>query len=612
MKSTVSPISDYLGALHKLLQSNTDGDVATYIPELGQADPATFGICIATVDGQVYTAGDVDNRFTIQSMSKPFNYGYALQRHGKDQVMKKVGVEPTGESFNSIVLDELTNRPYNPMVNAGAIAIAELVDGDTPEDRLAGMMDWFSRFAGRELDIDDAVFRSEHATGHRNRAIAYMMLNTGMLERDPEDVLDLYFRQCSISVDCRDMAVMAATLATQGVNPLTGDRVLSPDNVRDVLTVMSTCGMYDYAGQWAFDVGVPAKSGVSGGIIAVIPGQLGVAVYSPPLDRVGNSVRGVEACKKLSHDFSLHVFDGRTDVHTVIRRQYSAAAVPSKRVRSKTEREFLAAQSDRLIVLEIQGALFFGSAENFLRRLSEIAKPEATVIVDMKRAAYADRTAIELICQTAEVLAGKGCNIVFTELSEKTDLEGLRTALEARFHRSSRVTLMDDTDAAVEQFEEAILLHSDLRRDDRIIPLHEIEIFDGLAADDLRRLSAEVTTFQFNAGDKIISEGDDARIFFVVGRGSVSVSVNVDGRRARRIGSVGQGGPFGEMALLDGGKRSADVIADVPVICYGFSVDRIRELSVESPMIMTTILGNLVRIMSDRLRLANDEIRALQ
>ena len=474
------------------------------------------------------------------------------------------------------------------------------------------MMDWFSRFAGRELDIEEAVFRSEHATGHRNRAIAYMMLNTGMLERDPEDVLDLYFRQCSISVDCRDMAVMAATLATQGVNPLTGDRVLSPENVRDVLTVMSTCGMYDYAGQWAFDVGVPAKSGVSGGVIAVIPGQLGVAVYSPPLDRVGNSVRGVEACKKLSHDFSLHVFDGRTDVHSVIRRQYSAAAVPSKRVRSKTEREFLAAQSDRLIVLEIQGALFFGSAENFLRRLSEIAKPEATVIVDMKRAAYADRTAIELICQTSEVLAAKGCNIVFTELAEKTDLAGLRTALEARFLRSSRVTLMDDTDAAVEQFEEVILLNSDLRRDDRIIPLHEIEIFDGLSTDDLRRLSAEVTTFQFNAGDKIISEGDDARIFFVVGRGSVSVSVNVDGRRPRRIGSVGQGGPFGEMALLDGGKRSADVIADVPVICYGFSVDRIREMSVESPMIMTTILGNLVRIMSDRLRLANDEIRALQ
>ena len=357
---------------------------------------------------------------------------------------------------------------------------------------------------------------------------------------------------------------------------------------------------------------MPAKSGVSGGIIAVIPGQLGVAVYSPPLDRVGNSVRGVEACKKLSRDFSLHVFDGRTDVHSVIRRQYSAAAVPSKRVRSKAERELLASSADRLTVLEIQGALFFGSAENFLRRLTEAAEPGLTIIVDMKRVAYADRTAIELICQTAEALTAKGCEIVFTDLSEKPDMERLRAAIEVRLGDNPGVSLVDDTDTAVEGYEESVLRRSDLQRSDRILPLEEIEIFDGLSAENLRQLSAAVTTFQFDAGKKIISEGDDARIFFVVGRGSVSISVNVDGRRPRRIGSVGQGGPFGEMALLDGGKRSADVIADVPVICYGFSVDHIREISVETPAIMTTILGNLVRIMSDRLRLANDEIRSLQ
>lgn len=612
MKSAVSPISDYLESLHTLLQSNTNGNVATYIPELGVADPSTFGICIATVDGQIYAAGDVDARFTIQSMSKPFNYGYALQRHGQERVLRKVGVEPTGESFNSIVLDELTNRPFNPMVNAGAIAMAELVEGDGPEQRLGEMMDWFGRFAGRTLDIDEAVYRSEHATGHRNRAIAYMMLNSGMLERNPEEVLDLYFRQCSISVDCRDMAVMAATLAAQGVNPVTGDHVLAPENVRDVLTLMSTCGMYDYAGQWAFEVGVPAKSGVSGGVIAVIPGQLGIAVYSPPLDRVGNSVRGVEACKQLSRDFSLHVFDGRTDVQSVIRRQYTSAVVPSKRVRSTREREWLANHSGSLTVLEIQGALFFGSAENFLRRLSEISEPGRTVIVDMKRAAYADRTAVDLICQTTRALAAKGCKIVYTELSQKGELDALRFALETRLADTTGFHLVDDTDRAIEQFEEDILLQSELRRSDRILPLDEIEIFQGLGRADLKQLAATVTTFQFEAGDKIIREGDEAHIFFVVARGSVSISVTLDGRRPRRIGSVGQGGPFGEMALLDGGRRSADVIADVSVICYGFSVNRIRELSEQSPAILTTILGNLVRIMSDRLRLANDEIRALQ
>ena len=247
-----------------------------------------------------------------------------------------------------------------------------------------------------------------------------------------------------------------------------------------------------------------------------------------------------------------------------------------------------------------------------VREAFRIAREGRPVIVDFKRAAYADRTAIALICQTALVLSSGDCTIVFTELSGKEELQGLKSALEERVGSSPRVRLVSDTDLAIELFEDEILAETDFSLYDRILPLAEIDIFDGLSKDDLQRLSGVATTFQYAAGDKIISEGDDARVFFVVARGSVSVSVTVDGSRTRRIGSVGQGAPFGERALLDGGKRSADVIADVPVICYGFSVDRIREMSVESPMIMTTILGNLVRIMSDRLRLANDEIRALQ
>lgn len=612
MNSTVSPIRDYLTFLHETLQQNTDGEIATYIPELGRADPAALGICIATVDGQVYSVGDVATPFTIQSMSKPFSYGHALSERGREAVERKVGVEPTGESFNSIVLDEIHNRPFNPMVNAGAIAISELISGDTPEQRYRTMMDFFSAFAGRALSIDETVYASEKATGHRNRAIAYMMLNTGMLERDPEDVLDLYFRQCSISVDCRDMALMAATLANQGVNPVTSARVLSSVSVRDVLTVMSTCGMYDYAGQWAFDVGLPAKSGVSGGIIAVIPGQLGIAVYSPRLDRVGNSVRGVEACKRISKDFTLHVFDVHTDVGSVIRRQYTAAEVPSKRVRSGAERELLGRFADEVTVLEIQGALFFGSAERFLRRLTECVEDGRIVIVDFKRIAYADRTAIELVCQTAAALSAKGCEIVFTELSVNPELAQLLGALTQRFEGLSLVRLVDNTDVAIEHYEDAVLARHDMRHNDRILPLGEIELFRGMSAADINLLSTAVTTFQFDAGDRIITEGDDARAVFVVARGSVSIFVNVDGQKPRRIGAVGQGAPFGEMALLDHGKRSANVVADVPVICYGFSVERLREMSADSPRIITSIMENLVRILSDRLRLANNEIRALQ
>jgi glutaminase len=204
--------------------------------------------------------------------------------------LRHVGVEPTGEAFNSIVLDELHNRPFNPMVNAGAIAVAALMPSDTAEQRIATMLDLFSNLAGRKLEIDEQVFQSENATGHRNRAIAYMMLNTGMIERDPIEALELYFRQCSINVSCRDLAMMAATLANDGVNPLTGVEVFSPHYVRDVLSVMNSCGMYNYAGQWSYEVGMPAKSGVSGGILAVIPGQVGIGVYSP------RSMRKATAC----------------------------------------------------------------------------------------------------------------------------------------------------------------------------------------------------------------------------------------------------------------------------------------------------------------------------
>jgi glutaminase len=241
-------------------------------------------------------------------------------------VLAHVGVEPTGEAFNSIILDEVHNRPFNPMVNSGAIAVAELYKGATHAERLEAMLEFFCRFAGRRLAVDEAVYRSEDATGHRNRAIAYMMLNFGMIQRPPTEVLDIYFRQCAVEVTARDLALMAATLANDGVQPLTGERLLPPEAVRDVLTVMSSCGMYNYAGQWAFEVGMPAKSGVSGAIVAVIPDQIGIGVFSPPLDAYGNSIRGVAACKEISHAFDLHLFSNRTNPPAVIRREYRGDA----------------------------------------------------------------------------------------------------------------------------------------------------------------------------------------------------------------------------------------------------------------------------------------------
>ena len=308
MKSAASPLRDMLRGLHAKYKDAKDGAVADYIPELAKADPDWFGISVVTVDGQSIDVGDHQQPFTIQSVSKPFMFGLALEDHGREHVLSKIGVQPIGEAFNSITLDSASNRPFNPMINAGAIAAADLVHGKDFPDRVRRMLDMFSRYCGRQVHVDNLVFTSERATGHRNRAIAHLMLNFDMVEDQTEETLELYFQQCSILVTCHDLAVMGATLAAGGVNPLTGERAIEAEYVQDLLSVMHTCGMYDYAGEWAYTVGIPAKSGVGGGIVAVVPGKAGIGTFSPPLDVKGNSFRGIKVFEELAQQFGLHVF----------------------------------------------------------------------------------------------------------------------------------------------------------------------------------------------------------------------------------------------------------------------------------------------------------------
>ncbi len=287
-----------------------DGTVASYIPELAKMNPDWFSICVATIDGQVYATGDADQLFTIQSISKVFVYGMALEDHGRERVLSKVGVEPTGDPFNSIIrLDENSKRPDNPMVNAGAIATTSLIKGNGPTERLNRMLDMFRQYVGHDVFIDVSVFMSERMTGHRNRAMAHLMRHFGMIDEKIDEDLDLYFQQCSLMVTCRDLAIMAGTLANGGKNPITRQQAVHPSHIRDILSVMYTCGMYNFAGEWAFKVGIPAKSGVSGGIIAVVPNQAGIAIFSPPLDSHGNSIRGMKVCEALSRRFGLHLFE---------------------------------------------------------------------------------------------------------------------------------------------------------------------------------------------------------------------------------------------------------------------------------------------------------------
>jgi glutaminase len=309
MKAAAAPLREVLREIHARHARNDEGKVADYIPELAKADRRWFGLAICTLDGQVFEFGDCQQVFTIQSISKPFVYGLALEDHGLEHVLSKVGVEPTGEAFNAIVLDEQSNRPFNPMVNAGAIATADLVKGKDFPERVSRLLAMFSSYCGRDVHIDNSVFMSERMTGHRNRAIGHLMRNFGMVGERIEDSLELYFQQCSVLVHCHDLAIMGATLANGGVNPLTGERAIQQQYVKYLLSAMLSCGMYDYAGEWAFRVGIPSKSGVGGGIVGVVPGQFGIGVFSPPLDAKGNSVRGVLACHELSERFGLHCFE---------------------------------------------------------------------------------------------------------------------------------------------------------------------------------------------------------------------------------------------------------------------------------------------------------------
>ena len=358
-------VQQYLDQIRAEHADLNDGARASYIPELASVDPSGFGLSLSSSDGFVYESGDAAIQFTIQSISKPFTYALALDQLGEAAVDAKIGVEPSGEAFNEISVDQETKIPKNPMINAGAIAAVSLVPGRTPDERFSLIRDFYCACAGRRLELDDDVYRSEKATGSRNRAIAYMLDSFGVLDDDPDEILDVYYRQCSLKVTSTDLARMAATLARGGVNPMTGRRVTDTLVVQRMLSVMVTCGMYDAAGDWVSAVGMPAKSGVGGGIIAVLPGQLGIGVYSPLLDAKGNSVRGVQVCRRLSQRLGLHFLTVTRESRSTIRATYNIR--------------------DNVRVYEIHGDLLFAGAEQVIRTVTRECKEFDAAILDVSR-----------------------------------------------------------------------------------------------------------------------------------------------------------------------------------------------------------------------------------
>jgi glutaminase len=310
---TGGEIQGALDAAYSKYKNLTEGKNADYIPALAKVDPNLFGITLVTVDGKTYSAGDVKSEVSIQSISKVFTLANVLQESGAAAVVDNIGVDSTGQVFNSIeAIEQHKGQEINPLVNPGAIATTSMVKGANEDEIWARIIRTYSDFAGRMLTVNQEVYKSESESNQRNQAIAELMFAYGRIKNNPKQATDLYTRQCSVNVNAKDLAVMAATLANDGKNPITGKQLLSAEHVTQVLAIMATAGLYDDSGKWLFATGLPAKSGVGGGLIAVSPGKWGIAVISPPLDKAGNSVRAQKAITEISRTLHGNPYEPET------------------------------------------------------------------------------------------------------------------------------------------------------------------------------------------------------------------------------------------------------------------------------------------------------------
>jgi glutaminase len=599
-----SPILDYLDSLRARFGELSDGNVASYIPELARADPDEFGICIATRDGFVYEVGDSRRLFSIQSISKPLTYGLALEQNGEDAVLAKIGVEPSGDAFNAVSLRPQSGAPLNPLINAGAIAACGLISGDTVQQKTAFILDAFSRYAGRPLEIDEQIYESESETGHRNRAIGWMLRNFDILADEPTATLETYFRQCSILVTCRDLAIIGATLANGGVNPVTGIRAIAEEYVDNVLSVMATCGMYDFSGEWLYRTGLPAKSGVGGGILAVQPGRIGIGVFSPRVDAQGNSVRGIAVCRELAADLGLHLFDVAQRAVPAARLATTRRGVASKRRRAPVAAEHLRSVGNRLRLYHLQGALAFASVEPIVRELMDRATDTECFVVNLRVVQGIDRAALRLLAGTRTALLRLGKTMVFAEAGA-----WWQRLIDAGVDREA---FYADDDFALEYGENLLLAR---RFPDQAweakVALANCALFMGLTGEELALLERLLACRSYHNGQTIIATGQASDDLFVITDGAAMVSIPTQDGVAR-LDAFTSGMTFGELAFLDRSPRSADVTALGAVECRVLTRDAFAQLDREAPAIKIRLLENLALGLTGMLRQANRELAVLK
>jgi glutaminase len=599
--SQQSPLCRFLHACHAEIRQDQSGAVADYIPELKKADPRLFGVSLATIDGHVYEVGDSDVPFTIQSISKAFVFALALEILGAERVEAVIGVEPSGDAFNSIRLRP-DNRPFNPMVNSGAIACSGLIHQAKGREAFECIRAALGRFAGRELDVDEAVFASERETGDRNRAIAYLLRNYAVVEGDVSAVLDVYFRQCSVLVTARDLAIMAATLANNGVNPVTSEQVMKPYTVARTLSVMTSSGMYDYAGEWIYRVGMPAKSGVGGGIVAALPAQLGLGTFSPPLDIHGNSVRGLRICETLSTHFGLHMLNRSGDVRTSIIADYDIGGIKSRRSRKPRDQQILEQHHRDIRVIELVGALTFATIDYASRRLGE--RSSQILILDFRRVASITHAGGLLLADILRGFTAGTARAILTGIEPNSPISSVIRPLIAEIDGVRLFALLDE---AIEWAEDQLVFrYGGFVTTADSLHLKEQALLAGLTDAELADLTKLGAVRTYQAGQRIITAGEPASSLFFLQSGMVSVKLP----SGVRLASLDEGMAFGEMTLLDE-PRTADVWADTNVTCLELPIAEFNRLRRERREIGECIARNLAAILANRLVHANAKIDLL-
>jgi glutaminase len=490
------------------------------------------------------------------------------------------------------------------MVNAGAIACSGLIHQVVGPAAFDCIREKLSQFAGRELGVDDSVHRSEAITGNRNRAIAWLLRNYSVLKDDVDAVLNTYFRQCAVLVTARDLAVMAATLANRGVNPVTGIRVISPHIVARTLSVMTSSGMYDYAGEWIYRVGIPAKSGVGGGIVAALPSQLGLGTFSPLLDSHFNSVRGLKVCEALSAQFDLHMLNRNADVRTCIIADYDISKFSSRRSRQRHEQQILDQRHCDIRVIELVGALNFASIDYVSRRISSEPPNAPLLVLDFRRVPDITAAGAQLLGQSLKILREAGVTPTLTGYDATSS--AWKTII-AHLAEPREVRQFPVLDQAIEWAEDQIIYrYGGFSPSKETSHLEEQALLAELRAEEVAALAKLCTPRQYEAGHRIIAAGEPADSMFFLETGMVSVKLP----SGVRLASLGPGMEFGEMAILER-RRSADVWADTSVRCLELPVESFADYRRLHPQIALKIMRNLSALLARRLIAANAKVDLL-